>query len=44
MLPGGLTTSGLSSFLHVTASFMKVDGFMPLLISPFRFLLKILLR
>jgi glycosyltransferase involved in cell wall biosynthesis len=44
MSPGGLTTSGLSSFLHVTASFMKVDGFMPLLISPFRLLLKILIR
>ena len=44
MLPGGLTTSGLSSFIHVTLSFMKVDGFTPLLISPIRFLLKVLLR
>lgn len=44
MLPGGLTTSGLSSFIHVTTSFMKVDGFTPLMISPFRLLLKILLR
>lgn len=44
MLPGGLTTSGLSSFIHVTLSFMKVDGFTPLLISPFRLLLKVLLR
>lgn len=44
MSPGGLTTSGLISFFHVTASFMKVDGFTPMLLSPFRFLLKILIR
>jgi len=44
MLPGGLTTSGLSSFIHVTLSFMKVDGFTPFLLSPFRFFLKIFLR
>ena len=44
MLPGGLTTSGLNSFIHVTISFMKVDGFTPFLLSPFRFFLKIFLR
>lgn len=44
MLQGGLTTSGLSSFIHVTISFIKVDGLTPLMISPIRFLLKLLLR
>jgi len=44
MAPGGLTTSGIRSFIHVTNSFMQVDGFKPLLISPFRFCLKIILR
>ena len=41
---GGLTTSGFKSFLHVTYSFMKVDGIKALLIAPLRFLLKIILR
>ena len=44
MAPGGLTTSGLRSFMHVTTSFMQVDGFVPLLISPFRFFLKVILK
>lgn len=44
MKTGGLTTSGFRSFVHVTKSFMKVDGNKPLLISPFRFCLKIILR
>ena len=44
MAPGGLTTSGLSSFIHVTKSFMQIDGITPLLLSPLRFLFKILLR
>jgi glycosyltransferase involved in cell wall biosynthesis len=44
MAPGGLTTSGIRSFIHVTNSFIEVDGFKPLLISPFRFCLKIILR
>ena len=44
MAPGGLTTSGLRSFKHVTTSFMRVDGLKPLWLSPFRFILKILLR
>lgn len=44
MAPGGLTTSGLKSFIHVTTSFMQIDGFKPLLISPIRLFLKILLR
>lgn len=44
MATGGLTTSGFRSFVHVTKSFMQVDGIKPLLISPFRFCLKIILR
>ena len=44
MAPGGLTTSGVKSFVHVTKSFMKVEGFKPLLISPVRFFLKILIK
>ena len=44
MAPGGLTTSGLRSFIQVTTSFMQVDGFVPLLISPFRFFLKVILK
>lgn len=44
MAPGGLTTSGLRSFIHVTTSFMQVDGIVPLLVSPFRFFLKVILR
>ena len=41
---GGLTTSGLKSFTHVTQAFMAVEGIKPLLVTPIRLLLKILLR
>jgi len=44
MKTGGLTTSGLKSFIHVTAAFIKVDGLRALFLSPFRFLLKLFLR
>jgi glycosyltransferase involved in cell wall biosynthesis len=44
MEEGGLTTSGIKSFSHVSFSFMAVDGIWPLIISPLRLLIKLLIR
>ena len=41
---GGLTTSGFKSLLHVTFAFIDVDGVKPLLFSPIRILLKLIVR
>jgi len=41
---GGLTTSGFKSFLHVTFSFIRVDGIKPFLLSPIRLILKFLIK
>lgn len=44
MSQGGLTTSGLLSVIHVTQSFTKVEGIKPILYSPLRILLKLIIQ